>query len=363
MKNNKKIWGIIIGITIIIITVLIVFIVNTIRSKQIQENGYLTKGEYYKFFVEEYNMTSNDYTVEERKNAADSKDYSVFASIMIEWEFITEKQAKDLNKPLTKEIVAQTIVRSMIDHNSYNMEIKDIKKCYDRQSIIDAVGMGIFELKNGNFDPYSYMTLEEVKNAIEKSREIISTPSGEEAKVDWSELKINIDGIDYNYPYKLSQFLENGWQVSSGSQELMNQTVAKASKYEMSEEEKQWYIENGYEVPENLTMSVSYEIYKGNSTISFIVDSAQSDALVKDANVIRTFIKNTNFNFYGIEKDFTIEQVKNLFGTKNYSIVTTDKDVHTEYHNSISYGATGYGVIFVLDDDAKLVKDIIITTE
>ena len=302
MKNNKKIWGIIIGITIIIITVLTVFIVNTIRSKQIQESEYLTKGEYYKFFVEEYNMTSNNYAVEERKNAADSKNYSVFASIMVEWELITEKQAKDLNKPLTKEIVAQTIVRSMIDHNSYNMEIKDIKKCYDKQSIIDAVGMGIFELKNENFDPYSYMTLEEVKNAIERSKEIISTPSGEEAKVDWSELKINIDGTDYNYPYKLSQFLENGWQVSSDSQELMNQTVAKASKYEMSEEEKQWYIENGYEVPENLTMSVEYEIYKGNSTISFIVDAAHSDVLVKDANVIRTFIKNTNFNFYVSKK-------------------------------------------------------------
>lgn len=358
MKNNKKIWGIIIGITIIIITVLTVFIVNTIRSKQIQESEYLTKGEYYKFFVEEYNMTSNNYAVEERKNAADSKNYSVFASIMVEWELITEKQAKDLNKPLTKEIVAQTIVTSMIDHNSYNMEIKDIKKCYDKQSIIDAVGMGIFELKNENFDPYSYMTLEEVKNAIEKSKEIISTPSGEEAKVDWSELKINIDGTDYNYPYKLSQFIENGWQLSSDSKELMNQTVAKASKYEMSEEEKQWYIENGYEVPENLTMSVEYEIYKGNSTISFIVDSAQSDALVKDANVIRTFIKNTNFNFYGIEKDFTIEQVKNLFGTINYSIVTTDKDVHTEYHNSISYGTNDCGVVFVLDDVGKKVEGI-----
>lgn len=84
MKNNKKIWEIIIGITIIIITVLTVFIVNTIRSKQFQESEYLTKGEYYKFFVEEYNMTSNNYTVEEMKNAADSKDYSVFASIIIE---------------------------------------------------------------------------------------------------------------------------------------------------------------------------------------------------------------------------------------------------------------------------------------
>lgn len=199
---------------------------------------------------------------------------------------------------------------------------------------------------------------------IETDNEITDkTESNKDAKVVWSDLKINIDGKDYSYPYNLSKFLENGWQVASNSQEVINQTVAKASEYEMSEAEKQWYIENGYEIPENPTTLAGYEIYKGSSVISFIVDPIQSDVLVRNANVIRMFIENTDFNFYGVEKGSTIKQVQDIFGTKNYELIEMDEDVHTVYHNYISYYDSNKSVQFILDDNTKRVNNITISIE
>lgn len=185
----------------------------------------------------------------------------------------------------------------------------------------------------------------------------------EDAKVIWNDLKITIDGKQYSYPYKLSEFLENGWQVDSNSQEVINQTVAKASEYELSEVEKQWYIDNDYEIPENPTTLAGYEIYKENSKISFFVDPTQSDVLVKNADVIKMSIENTNFNFYGVEKGTTLKQVQDLFGTKNYELIEMDEDAHTNIGDYIAYYDSNKSVQFLLEGKTKLVNNITISIQ
>lgn len=315
MKNKKVLIGSIIGVIVAIVTILAVVVANIIQDKIFEASDYLTKGEYYKLYVEENHMSSSNYTGKEIENAT---DYNVFAHIMVEWDYITEKQAKNLNKPLTKEIVAQTIVKSMIgEDTTYNIDIKDINKCYDKQAIMDAVGMEIFELEDVKFNPNDYMTLDDVKLAFEKEIEIISAPpERKEAEVDWDDLKINIDGDDYIYPYNISQFLSNGWQVSSDDQNIIKQTVAKAR--ELSDEEKQFYIQNNFDIS-NVFNSIIVVLNKGNSTIEFCADNTQSDVLVKDANIINMVTKNVDFKFYGVENGFTIEEVEDLFGTRSTS--------------------------------------------
>ncbi len=180
-----------------------------------------------------------------------------------------------------------------------------------------------------------------------------------DAKVDWNALDININGDNYIYPYTLSKFLENGWQVKSEYQDKINQTVSKASEYEMSEEQKKWYTEQGYDVSEfQTTASINIELYKGDSTIDIIVDNTQSEMLVKDANITYLSTNNVNFKFYGVENSFTVKKVKDLFGTKNYESIEIDESVNTSNHYYVVYYASNNSVKFMLDDKTKLVKNI-----
>lgn len=178
--------------------------------------------------------------------------------------------------------------------------------------------------------------------------------------VDWSEFKINLDSMDYNHPYSISQFLANNWQIDEKYTDIINQTVSKAGKVELTEEEKELYEQNNIDV-ESIQNNICVYLNKNNSTIYLCVDNTPSETLVKNANVIYLSTSNANFSFYGIKNNSTIEDVKRLFGTKNYEIDETDKSVKAEYHNSISYYESYGQVLFMLDNNAKLVKGIQIT--
>lgn len=126
-------------------------IITSIRNKKFEESDYITKGRYFEKLDERLGIDS---------------------SLLIGWKLLTKQQAENIEKPLTKELVAQTLVNYMIFRTTYNIDIKDINNCYDKQAIVDAVGMGIFELDNGKFNPNQYMTEADVEKAIEKMVEI-----------------------------------------------------------------------------------------------------------------------------------------------------------------------------------------------
>lgn len=134
-----------------------------------ENSDYITKGEFFALFIEENNLYSDIYTEEDIEN---SDSYDIEAEIMLEWELIDENQKSKLGDATTKELVAQCCVRFMSFRQECSVEIKDIKKCHDQQAIIDAVGMGIFELENGYFDALHQMTYEDCLRAIEKTEEV-----------------------------------------------------------------------------------------------------------------------------------------------------------------------------------------------
>lgn len=137
----------------------------------VSENSeYITKGEFFALFIEENNMYSKVYSAEE---IAANETYELEAKVMKEWGLIDDEQAKSLDNAVTKEIVAQSCVRFMSFRQTCSADIKDIRKCHDQQAIVDAVGMGIFDLNNGYFDALEKMSYEDCREAIKRMDTVV----------------------------------------------------------------------------------------------------------------------------------------------------------------------------------------------
>ena len=120
-------------------------------SEQTDETIYLTKGEFFAYFVYENEMSSEKYTAEEIFN---SYDGAIEADIIVEWGYLPEALAKnDLEDPVTKEIVVMVCANSIFELKKGNTaDIKDASLLEDPQLIADAYASGFFELENGYFD-------------------------------------------------------------------------------------------------------------------------------------------------------------------------------------------------------------------
>jgi len=172
-----------------------------------------------------------------------------------------------------------------------------------------------------------------------------------ESQIDWSAFEISLNKKEYKQPFTIADFMDDGWKVDSRYQEIINQKVTKAR--ELSEDEKQFYEEYGIDVSV-MVNTIYIELNKGNSIISFYIDNTQSDSLVKNANIINIVTENVDFEFYGVKNNFTVKEVQNLFGTKNYELIGSDDNKLT----NISYYNRNGSVSFILEPSTERVKGI-----
>jgi len=177
------------------------------------------------------------------------------------------------------------------------------------------------------------------------------TNEEKESQVEWSDFEISIDGHEYKQPFTIADFMNDGWKVALDYQDTINQTVAQAS--ELSEEEKKFYTQNGIDVSGMLN-PIYIELNQDNSIISFYIDNTQSDSIVKNANIINITTEGVDFKFYGVKNNFTIKEVQDLFGTKNYELMESGDNKLT----NIRYYNTNGSVSFILDPTTELVKGI-----
>jgi len=134
-------------------------------------------------------------------------------------------------------------------------------------------------------------------------------------KINWSDLKISFDDADSGYPLKVSDFIDNGWNVSSDDDE---QTLNKIIK-----------SDEGYNY---LTLK------NGGLLMNVYVDNRVADISVKDANIVNFTVKkessnnSTSFEVDGFKLGSiaTDSDIKSGFGTENYEILSGD-DYYT-YH-------------------------------
>ncbi len=138
-------------------------------SKKTDEEIYLTKGEFFAYFVYENNMTSQKYSTQEIQNCEDG---SVEADIIVEWGYLPEKLAKkNLNKPVEKEIVVMVCANATFGLKKGNSaDIKDADLLNAPQLIADAYASGFFELENGYFDGAQHMSFADCEEIMNKAK-------------------------------------------------------------------------------------------------------------------------------------------------------------------------------------------------
>lgn len=149
----------------------LVFILQMLTGcKKTDETLYITKGEFFAYFVYENNMSSDQYTDEDIKN---SQDGSVEAEIIVEWGYLPEILAtKNLKKPVEKEIVVMVCANATFDLKEGNTsDIKDADMLEDPQLIADAYASGFFELENGYFDGAEHMSFADCEEIMNRANE------------------------------------------------------------------------------------------------------------------------------------------------------------------------------------------------
>lgn len=158
---------------IICIVLSLVFMLQMLTgcsSNKTDETLYITKGEFFAYFVYENDMTSDQYTAEDIQNCTDG---SVEADIIVEWGYLTEELAtKDLKKPVEKEIVVMVCANATFDLKEGNTsDIKDADLLEDPQLIADAYASGFFELENGYFDGAEHMSFADCEEIMNRAKE------------------------------------------------------------------------------------------------------------------------------------------------------------------------------------------------
>lgn len=158
------------GFCLVLSLVLMAQMLTGCSSKKTDDEIYLTKGEFFAYFVYEYGMTSGRYSAEEIQNC---KDGSVEGDIIAEWGYLAEKQTQTgLGKPVDKETVVAVCAA-----NTYGLsegdpsDIKDSDMLENPQLIANAYASGFFELENGYFDGAAKMTLADCETVMQKSND------------------------------------------------------------------------------------------------------------------------------------------------------------------------------------------------
>lgn len=142
---------------------------------------------------------------------------------------------------------------------------------------------------------------------------------------DWANLAFSMNEKSYRYPYKISDFQDNGFVAQSPDfASIVNGTVKSA-------------INKGY----------NYAVLKqDNILINVYFDTTSTNVLVSEANVIRLEIENSNidnevnFEFYGLKFGASLEKTEQLFGTKNYELLSDDNNYTCRYFKKLNNNKT-----------------------
>jgi len=138
-------------------------------TKKNDETLYMTKGEFFAYYVYENDMASEKYSSADILNCDDG---SVEADIIVEWGYLTKEQAeKNLNKPVEKETVVMVCANATFDLAEGNVnDIKDADMLDNPQLIANAYASGFFELENGYFDGAEKMSFADCEDMLNKAK-------------------------------------------------------------------------------------------------------------------------------------------------------------------------------------------------
>lgn len=158
--------------------------------------------------------------------------------------------------------------------------------------------------------------------------------------VDWTDLEISLNGKQYKYPFKVSDFINNGWTAESSEYaDILNNNIS-------------YSLSKGY----------NFVVIKQNELSLTMYFDTTTDKNVLDADVVRFEVTNTNndnFDFYGLKFGDNEKQIENLFGTKNYEVLEDDTYYTYRYFKKLENNSTATLELQINIEKNKLDKFII----
>lgn len=142
-----------------------------------------------------------------------------------------------------------------------------------------------------------------------------------EVKLNWSELKINLDDNSYQYPFKVSNFNDNGWLAfSSEDEKTLTKTISSNDGYN--------YV----------------TLKNGGLLMHIYVDNKVSNISVKDSNIVNFSVEkessnySTSFEVDGFKLGYVATQsdIESKFGTKNYEILSDENYYTYHYYKTVN---------------------------
>lgn len=130
-----------------------------------------TKAEFFTYFIEQRDITSEKYSQEDVKNC---KDGTVQAEIMVEHGYLTKKDAfGDLDELVTKEFVIVTLTNYAIEFADVKIGNPDVFADKDKlmypQIVANAYESGFFSLNYGEYVcPDNNMSYKDIKKIMDK---------------------------------------------------------------------------------------------------------------------------------------------------------------------------------------------------
>jgi len=296
IKSNKGITNAILTIIIVSIILLIsLFIILYINNRNEQD---ILKSD------NESNELSNE------------EVYKHSSEIQLILDYANEKEYININKKTAEQIVA-------FSHKNglgiiTNIDCSGVVDYYENDEIIyawnillytekDAFSVDISEndgtIYNITYNNKVYYTKSQALNDdnINENGNNLKTES-----VDWSNLDITIDGIDYVSPYTINEFINNGWKTNSNE-----------------------VLEENISLDEGATIGLDHSEYSCDLNI-YIENNGLNEIKKKNATIKELTIgqwanrEKPLFEFYGIKAGDSKETAEKIFGKADY--INTDEN-------------------------------------
>jgi len=306
MKNKKLIIWIVCVIVILIIGITTTLLLINNNSVDLNK---LSSFEYYSgssSVSEKFSGIRNNGTIDIKFTSFNTGDQNIQEITMFTDDFI------DLLKTTKKENCKK---------HTYEYQCGESDGCSHSSFVVN------FE----NDDKVCYQINSEIAEYFNGFSEIYTEDNNddENSQVDLTNLEFSLNGKQYKFPLKISEFLNNGWAPkSSEDQTILNELVG------YIDEETIKYYESIGTSKENITLGYkAVTLTQNDVEIMVYADNKITDIKVSDANVANLEINKsktnkTDFDFYGLNFGSSKEKIENLFGTKNYE-VTSDETYYT----------------------------------
>lgn len=282
-------------ISFLLLTTILLGIISGCSSKKTADNLYITKGEFFSYFVYENSMSSKEISSEEIEQSSDG---SAAAKIIAEWGYLPEKLALGgINKTVTREIVVLVCANATFDLKEGNVkDIKDADLLSNPQVIANAYASGFFELENGYFDGAQKMTLSDCEEILNKSRDYTANFHYDSAseECEYAEDVAVDEGENYNTGDIVIDFLND--ESLNNEQNIIGTSTS--------------YNPNDFSNSVTLLSTESNDRSYNNNIISNMSYSKRSPSVVTLENSSNNYeIKNLDYN-----RGYSLNRFNNVKG-------------------------------------------------